>query len=77
MGDTTAPAVWLQYSEDRKGLHPTAHLKGYQGSLQADGATRVTTNYTNKKSNNMGVGARAGKFYDITQSGPSFSPMKR
>jgi transposase len=34
--DTAAPAVWFQYSVNRKGEHPTRHLKGFAGILQAD-----------------------------------------
>ena len=30
------PAVWFQYSPDRGGAHPRAHLKRYRGILQAD-----------------------------------------
>jgi transposase len=36
-GDTTAPAVWFAYSEDRKGEHPKQHLSNFSGILQADG----------------------------------------
>jgi transposase len=35
-GDTTAPAVWFAYSQDRKGEHPRQHLHGFHGALQAD-----------------------------------------
>ncbi len=35
-GDTAAPAVWFQYSADRKGEHPARHLKKFSGILQAD-----------------------------------------
>jgi transposase len=31
-----APAVWFQYSPDRKGEHPQKHLKQFSGILQAD-----------------------------------------
>jgi len=31
-----APAVWFQYSPDRKGEHPQRHLKAFNGVLQAD-----------------------------------------
>ena len=31
-----APAVWFQYSPDRKGEHPRRHLQDYRGVLQAD-----------------------------------------
>lgn len=30
------PAVWFQYSADRKGEHPARHLKSWRGILQAD-----------------------------------------
>ncbi len=33
---TTAPAVWFAYSEDRKGEHPRRHLQDFSGALQAD-----------------------------------------
>ena len=35
-GDKAPPAVWFQYSADRKGEHPARHLKGFSGILQAD-----------------------------------------
>ncbi len=35
-GSKDAPAAWYQYSPDRKGEHPQAHLKNYRGILQAD-----------------------------------------
>src|SRR3546814_10869331 len=35
-GDTTAPAMWIRYSPDRRGIHPQTHLKDYIGILQAD-----------------------------------------
>lgn len=35
-GDCAAPAVWFAYSPNRRGEHPQAHLKAYQGILQAD-----------------------------------------
>lgn len=30
------PAAWYQYSPNRKGEHPQAHLASYSGILQAD-----------------------------------------
>lgn len=36
-GSTDAPAVWFQYSPDRKGERPLGHLKHFAGILQADG----------------------------------------
>lgn len=35
-GDKAPPAVWFQYSADRKGEHPAQHLKKFTGILQAD-----------------------------------------
>src|SRR6266403_2068035 len=35
-GSTDAPAVWFQYSPDRKGEHPQRHLAHFRGILQAD-----------------------------------------
>jgi transposase len=35
-GDPAPPAVWFQYSADRKGEHPARHLKNFSGVLQAD-----------------------------------------
>ena len=35
-GSRAPPAVWYQYSPDRKGERPRAHLRGYSGILQAD-----------------------------------------
>jgi transposase len=36
-GSAEAPAVWFQYSPDRKGERPLSHLKHFAGILQADG----------------------------------------
>ena len=33
------PCAWYQFSVDRKGKHPTAHLAGYKGIVHADGFT--------------------------------------
>lgn len=35
-GDTAPPAVWFQYSANRKGEHPVHHLRHFKGILQAD-----------------------------------------
>lgn len=35
-GSKDAPAVWFQYSPDRKGEHPHKHLRQFKGVLQAD-----------------------------------------
>nr|WP_244526622.1 IS66 family transposase [Marinovum algicola] len=33
------PCAWYQFSVDRKGKHPAAHLKSYKGIVHADGFT--------------------------------------
>lgn len=33
------PCAWYQFSTDRKGAHPGAHIKGYTGIVHADGFT--------------------------------------
>jgi hypothetical protein len=33
------PGAWYQFSVDRKGAHPSAHLRGYTGIVHADGFT--------------------------------------
>lgn len=35
-GNVASPAVWFQYSVNRKGEHPANHLKKFSGVLQAD-----------------------------------------
>jgi transposase len=35
-GGAAPPAVWFQYSADRKGEHPRRHLRHFEGILQAD-----------------------------------------
>lgn len=35
-GAAEPPAAWYQYTPDRKGEHPQAHLRSYRGVLQAD-----------------------------------------
>jgi len=36
-GSTDPPAVWYQYSPNRKGEHPRRHMRDFKGVLQADG----------------------------------------
>jgi len=69
--ENAPPAVWLHYSEDRKSLHPTSHLKGYAGSLQTDAYAGYNDVY-HKGVTFTGCWAHVRrKFYDITQAGPS------
>ena len=39
------PAVWFQYTPDRKGEHPVKHLREFHGILQADGYAGVNALY--------------------------------
>lgn len=47
-GDPTPPAVWFQYSTDRKGERPQDHLKTFKGFLQADGYAGYNKLYGNE-----------------------------
>lgn len=65
------PAVWLQYSEDRKSIHPSAHLQDFTGSMQADAYAGYNDVY---RKNVTFVACWAHvrrKFYDMTESGPA------
>lgn len=65
-GDTTAPAVWLRYSPDRKGIHPQTHLQHYTGILQADAFAGYDKVYASGRVIEAGCWAHARrKFHDI------------
>lgn len=65
-GDTAAPAVWFRYSPDRKGIHPQAHLKDYEGVLQADAYAGYNPIYESGRVLEAACWAHARrKFYDI------------
>jgi transposase len=60
------PAVWYRYSPDRKGMHPQAHLRGFQGILQADGYAGFGALYQDGRIIEAACWAHARrKFYDI------------
>jgi transposase len=64
--DTTAPAVWFAYSEDRKGEHPKQHLSKFSGILQADGYAGFHHLYEGGKIVEAACWAHVRrKFYDI------------
>ena len=73
---TTAPAVWFAYSEDRKGEHPRRHLKDFSGAL-GDGKGHFTfkssiqNRRTNAESGVIGDFNRDGK-PDLAVIGQSF-----
>jgi len=65
-GNTTAPAVWLRYSPDRKGIHPQTHLQGYIGILQADAFAGYNKVYESGRVIEAACWAHARRaFYDI------------
>lgn len=63
---TTAPAVWFAYSEDRKGEHPRRHLKEFSGALQADAYSGLHHLYGDGRIYEVACWAHARrKFHDI------------
>jgi transposase len=63
---TTAPAVWFAYSEDRKGEHPRQHLKNFSGALQADAYSGLRQLYEDGRIYEVSCWAHARrKFHDI------------
>ena len=70
-GEDAPPAVWLQYSEDRKSVHPSAHLEGFTGSMQADAYAGYNDLYKQEVTFVACWAHARRKFYDIAQSGPS------
>ena len=68
-GDTAAPAVWFAYSPDRKGDHPQQHLKGFQGTLQADGYAGFNRLYESGQIQEAACWAHVRrKFFDLDQA---------
>jgi transposase len=68
------PAVWFQYSPDRKGERPCAHLVNFTGLLQADGYSGFNGLYDRRQNPLTEVACWAHvrrKFYDLTLSNPA------
>lgn len=67
-GSRAPPAVWYRYSHDRKGEHPQAHLKTFNGILQADGYAGFGPLYEGGRIVEAACMAHLRrKFYDIYQ----------
>lgn len=65
-GDDRPPAVWFQYSPDRKGERPLGHLKTFRGILQADAYAGFGRIYERGDVVEAGCWAHVRrKFYDI------------
>jgi transposase len=68
-GDATPPAVWYCYTPDRKGEHPQAHLKEFQGTLQADAYAGYERVYEDGRIREAGCWAHVRrKFYDLLEA---------
>ena len=77
-GSETPPAVCYFYSPDRKGEHPTAHLKHFRGVLHADGYAGFKELYEAKELSGLPKVLEAAcmahvrrKFFDLTGNGPA------
>ncbi|MCK7614985.1 IS66 family transposase [Roseibium sediminicola] len=73
-GSKTPPAVCYFYSPDRKGEHPTAHLKHFRGVLHADGYAGFKELYEAKPPKVLEAACMAHvrrKFFDLTGNGPA------
>jgi len=65
-GDKAPPAVWFQYSADRKGEHPARHLLNYSGILQADAYSGYNAIYKDGRILEAGCWSHARrKLWDI------------
>jgi transposase len=70
--DPAPPAVWFEYSPDRKGERPLAHLKDYHGILQADGYAGFNRLYETGRVVEVGCWAHVRRpFYEIAVAGDS------
>ena len=71
-GSEMPPAVWFQYSPDRKGERPLAHLSRYAGILQADGYAGFDRLYETLPITEAACWAHVRrKFYDLHQASGS------
>lgn len=71
MGDEAAPAVWLQYSPDRKGEHVHRHLADFEGVLQADGYAGYGALYETSRISEAACWAHARrKFFELNDLRP-------
>jgi transposase len=58
-----APAAWFQYSPDRGGEHPRAHLERYRGILQADAYAGYDKLYDSGRVVHAACMAHARRYY--------------
>lgn len=74
LGSAIPPAAFYKYSPDRKGEHPQAHLKDYEGFLHVDGFAGYDKLFARGKANEVSCMAHIRrKFVDIYDA--TFSPI--
>lgn len=68
-GSDAPPAAWYQFTPDRKGIHPSEHLKDYQGWMHADGYAGFEELYRTGKIKEVACMAHIRrKFVDVFKS---------
>lgn len=68
-GSDGPPAVWFEYSPDRKGCHPQDHLRTFKGAIHADGYGGFNALYEPGKRVEVACWAHVRrKFYEIYQA---------
>lgn len=72
----TAPAVWFEYSPDRKGERPHKHLESFAGILQADGYAGFDALYASGRVSEAACWAHARRKY-VELHETSGSPQAR
>ena len=71
-GSAAAPAVWFAYSPNRKGEHPSSHLKSFCGILQCDAYAGFRPLYESGRVQPAACWAHVRrKFYEIAQANDS------
>ena len=68
-GSAIPPAAFYKYSPNRKGEHPQAHLRNYEGFLHVDGFSGYDKLFARGKAKEVGCLAHIRrKFFDIYES---------
>ena len=66
------PAVWYQFTIDRKGKHPVSHLKDYKGWVHADGYAGFNGAFGDDKASEVACMAHVRrKFVDVQKANGS------
>ena len=70
-GSDKPAAMWMAFTPDRKGEHPQAHLKEFEGIIHADGSAGYDVLYDHKCAQAACWAHARRKFYELTKSSPS------